>query len=61
MARIFYDKDVDLEILKEKKIAIVGFGSQGRAQALNLRDSSMDVIVGELEGGYAWKRADKRY
>jgi len=61
MARIFYDKDVDLEILKEKKIAIVGFGSQGRAQALNLRDSGMDVIVGELEGGDAWKRADKRY
>lgn len=60
MARIFYDKDVDLEILKEKKIAIVGF-SQGRAQALNLRDSGMDVIVGELEGGDAWKRADKRY
>jgi len=53
MARIFYDKDVDLEILKEKKIAIVGFDSQGRAQALNLRDSSMDVIVGELEGGVA--------
>ena len=61
MARIFYDKDVDLEILKEKKIAIVGFGSQGRAQALNLRDSGMDVIVGELEGGNAWRRADKRY
>jgi len=61
MARIFYDKDVDLEILREKKIAIVGFGSQGRAQALNLRDSGMDVIVGELEGGDAWKRADKRY
>jgi len=61
MARIFYDKDVDLEILKEKKIAIVGFGSQGRAQALNLRDSGMDVIVGELEGGDAWRRADKRY
>ncbi len=61
MARIFYDKDVDLEILKEKKIAIVGFGSQGRAQALNLRDSGMDMIVGELEGGDAWKRADKRY
>lgn len=61
MARIFYDKDVDLEILKEKKIAIIGFGSQGRAQALNLRDSGMDVIVGELEGGDAWRRADKRY
>ncbi len=61
MARIFYDKDVDLKILKEKKIAIIGFGSQGRAQALNLRDSGMDVIVGELEGGDAWKRADKRY
>lgn len=61
MAKIIYDKDVDLEILKQRKIAIVGFGSQGRAQALNLRDSGMDVIVGELEGSDAWRRADKKY
>lgn len=53
MAKIFYDQDVDLEILKQRKIAITGFGNQARAQALNLRDSGMDVIVGELRGSDA--------
>ena len=59
MAKIFYDKDVDLEILRQRKIAIIGFGNQGHAQALNLRDSGMDVIVGELEGSDAWKNAEE--
>ena len=59
MAETLYDKDVDLEILKQRKIAIIGFGNQGRAQALNLRDSGMDVVVGELEGTDAWKRAEE--
>ena len=59
MAKIFYDKDIDLEILKQRKIAIIGFGNQGRAQALNLRDSGMDVMVAELQGGSAWKRAEE--
>lgn len=59
MAKIFYDQDVDLEILKQRKIAIIGFGNQGHAQALNLRDSGMDVIVGELKGGDAWKSAEE--
>jgi len=59
MAKIFYDKDVDSEILKQKKIAIIGFGNQGRAQALNLRDSGMDVIVGELKGCESWKKAEE--
>ena len=45
MATIYYDKDADLEILKGKKIAIIGYGSQGHAQARNLRDSGLDVIV----------------
>jgi ketol-acid reductoisomerase len=48
--RIYYDKDADLGVLKGKKIAIIGYGSQGHAQAQNLRDSGLDVIVSELEG-----------
>ncbi len=43
---IFYDKDCDLEIIKGKKVAILGYGSQGRAHALNLHDSGVDVVVG---------------
>lgn len=48
--KIYYDKDADLNVLKGKKIAIIGYGSQGHAQAQNLRDSGLDVIVSELEG-----------
>jgi ketol-acid reductoisomerase len=48
--KIYYDKDVDLNDLKQKKIAIIGYGSQGHAQAQNLRDSGLDVIVAELKG-----------
>ena len=50
MAKIYYDKDADLNILKGKKIAIIGYGIQGRGQSLNLRDSGLDVIVSELQG-----------
>ena len=48
--KIYYDKDADLSVLKGKKIAIIGYGSQGHAQAQNLRDSGLEVIVSELEG-----------
>jgi ketol-acid reductoisomerase len=48
--RIYYEKDADLEHLKGKKIAILGYGSQGHAHALNLRDSGMEVVVGLREG-----------
>ena len=54
MAEIFYDKDIDLNILKGKKIAIVGYGSQGHAHAQNLKESGMDVVVAEAEGTEAW-------
>jgi ketol-acid reductoisomerase len=47
---IYYDADADLGLLKGKKVAIVGFGSQGHAQALNLRDSGIDVVVAEMPG-----------
>lgn len=46
MAKVFYDRDADLSLLKEKKIAVLGYGSQGHAQALNLKDSGLDVLVG---------------
>lgn len=48
--KIYYDSDADLGVLKGKKVAIIGYGSQGHAQAQNLRDSGVDVVVAELEG-----------
>ncbi|MCD4780594.1 MAG: ketol-acid reductoisomerase [Candidatus Omnitrophica bacterium] len=48
MAKIYYEKDADLNMLKDKTIAIIGYGIQGRGQALNLRDSGLNVIVSEL-------------
>ncbi|MCK4522958.1 ketol-acid reductoisomerase [Candidatus Aerophobetes bacterium] len=57
MVKIYYEKDADLGVLKEKVIAIVGYGNQGHAQAQNLRDSGLKVIVGELEGSPGWMRA----
>jgi ketol-acid reductoisomerase len=56
---MYYDKDADLNLLKNKKIAIIGFGSQGHAHALNLRDSGLDVIVGLYEGSKSKERAEK--
>ncbi|MDY6861590.1 MAG: NAD(P)-binding domain-containing protein, partial [Thermodesulfobacteriota bacterium] len=50
MAKIYYDKDADLKILEGKKVAIIGYGSQGHSQAQNLRDSGINVIVSELPG-----------
>lgn len=59
MAKIYYDKDADLDVLKGKRIAIIGYGIQGRGQSLNLRDSGLDVIVSELEGTENYKTAEK--
>ena len=56
MAKMYYEKDCDLSFLDGKKIAIVGYGSQGHAHAQNLRDSGCDVIVG-LRQGNSWKKA----
>ena len=59
MAKVYYDADASLEPLDGKTIAVVGYGNQGRAQALNLRDSGLEVIVGNLEDEYAAQaRAD---
>ena len=57
MATIFYDKDADIGLLKGKLIAIIGYGSQGHAHALNLKDSGMDVVVGLHEGSRSAPRA----
>ncbi|NPA11900.1 MAG: ketol-acid reductoisomerase [Epsilonproteobacteria bacterium] len=54
---IYYDKDCDLSIIKSKKVAMIGFGSQGHAHALNLRDSGVDVVVGLREGSKSWEKA----
>ena len=59
MARMYYEKDCDLNKLNGKKIAIVGYGSQGHAHAMNLRDSGCDVIVGLYKGGKSWAVAEK--
>jgi len=53
MAEMFYDKDADLEIIKSKKVAVIGYGSQGHAHALNLHNSGIDVRVGLKEGSPA--------
>jgi ketol-acid reductoisomerase len=61
VAKIYYDKDANLDLLKGKTIGIIGFGSQGHAHAQNLRDSGCQAIVAELPGTEAWeaaKRAD---
>jgi ketol-acid reductoisomerase len=50
-AKIYYDNDADLSHLKGKTIAILGYGSQGHAQAQNLRDSGCNVIIGQRPGG----------
>jgi ketol-acid reductoisomerase len=58
-AKIYYDQDADLGLLKGKKIAIIGYGSQGHAHALNLRDSGQDVVVGLYKGSKSAPRAEK--
>ncbi|MFH1776714.1 MAG: ketol-acid reductoisomerase [Candidatus Omnitrophota bacterium] len=59
MAKIYYDADADLKYLERKKIAIIGYGIQGRAQALNLKDSGLDVVVSELAGTVNFAQAKK--
>ena len=54
---IYYDKDADLKYLKGKKVAIIGYGSQGHAHANNLRDSGVDVVVGLRRDGSSWPKA----
>lgn len=55
---IFYDKDCDISIIQGKKVAIIGYGSQGHAHALNLKDSGVDVTVGLRKDSSSWKKAE---
>ena len=57
--KLYYDSDADLELLKGKKIAVIGFGSQGHAHSLNNKESGLDVVVAELPGSEAWKKAEE--
>lgn len=57
MAKMYYDQDANLELLKGKKVAIIGYGSQGHAHAQNLRDSGVDVIVGQRPGSENYQAA----
>ncbi len=58
MAKMYYDSDADLNVLKDKTIAVIGYGSQGHSQAQNLRDSGLNVIVSELPGTDNYKLAE---
>lgn len=55
--KVFYDKDINVDKIKNSKIAIIGYGSQGHAHAQNLRDSGMTVALGLREGGSSWEKA----
>ena len=57
-ASIFYQSDCDLNLLKDKTVAIIGYGSQGHAHALNLKDSGVNVIIGLYVGSKSWKKAE---
>ncbi len=57
--KVYYDKDADLSIIKKKKVAIIGYGSQGHAHANNLQDSGVKVTVGLRKGGASWDKAKK--
>ena len=56
MAKMFYEKDTNLGLLQGKKVAVIGFGSQGHAHALNLHESGIDVVVGLYEGSKSWDK-----
>jgi ketol-acid reductoisomerase len=57
-ARIYYDQDADLGLLRGRRVAIIGYGSQGHAHALNLKDSGQDVVVGLYKGSRSWAKAE---
>ncbi|AQW81836.1 ketol-acid reductoisomerase [Campylobacter pinnipediorum] len=57
---VYYDKDCDLSIIKSRKVAVIGFGSQGHAHAENLRDSGVNVVIGLAKGGKSWAKAEAK-
>ena len=58
MAKVYYDQDVNWDVIKGKKVAIVGYGSQGHAHALNLKDSGLEVVVGLYKGSKSVAKAE---
>lgn len=59
MAKIYYEKDCNLDLLKGKTVAVIGYGSQGHAHALNMKESGVNVIIGLYNGSKSWKRAEE--
>jgi len=59
MARMYYDKDANLDVLKDWTVAVIGYGSQGHAQAQNLRDSGVNVVVGLYQGSRRWSQVQR--
>ena len=57
--KVYYDKDCDLSLIKGRTVAIIGYGSQGHAHALNLHESGVKVVVGLRKGGASWSKAEK--
>ena len=58
MATIYYDQDADLSLIQDKTIGVIGYGSQGHAHALNLKDSGLSVLAGLYEGSKSWPKAE---
>ncbi len=58
MAKLYYDSDANLGLLSGKKVAVIGYGSQGHAHALNLKESGVDVVVGLYQGSKSWESAE---
>ncbi|MBS7648946.1 ketol-acid reductoisomerase, partial [Candidatus Bathyarchaeota archaeon] len=59
MVKVYFDKDANLDVIKDKTVAVIGYGSQGRAQSQNMRDSGLKVIIGLRPEGESWKRAEQ--
>ncbi|MBV1756881.1 MAG: ketol-acid reductoisomerase [Dethiosulfatibacter sp.] len=58
MSRMYYNDDADLNVLKGKKVAVIGYGSQGHAHALNMKENGVDVVVGLYDGSKSWAKAE---
>ena len=56
--KIYYDKDADIQEIRNKKVAVIGYGSQGHAHALNMKESGVSVVIGLREGA-SWKKAEQ--